>query len=163
MVLKPADSSKHVSTDIYPRNPTSLVQELTNEQLTAHFNGNFSTEEMAELVTRINQFLAKYPNKSDRPNKDWVYEEITNIMIREDVLWAQAKPGHKSTIFLRFRSFIEKIDAEIEAAERKHHRKILQQRDELKKLEAKMEERKADSKRKHGEIILEDGKLAQAK
>ena len=53
MVLKPADSSKHVSKDTYQRNPTSLVQELTNELLTDHFNGDFSTEEEADLITRI--------------------------------------------------------------------------------------------------------------
>ena len=70
MVLKPADSSKHVSTDISQRNPTIPVQELTNEQLTAYFNGHFSNEEEAALVSRIRLFLVKYPYKSDRPDKD---------------------------------------------------------------------------------------------
>ena len=70
MEIKHADLSKHVSTDISQHNPIIPVQELTNEQLTDKFNGHFSNEEEAALVTRIRLFLVKYPYKSDRPDKD---------------------------------------------------------------------------------------------
>ena len=37
---------------------------------------------------KIKQFLEKYPNKSERVDKEWVYDEIIDMMQQEDAIWA---------------------------------------------------------------------------
>ena len=61
--------------------------------------------------------------------------------------------------FQRYKSFVARVDAELEAADRRQHKRIMAARDELKK-EAKKDAAIVD-KPVHGMITLEDGKLTQ--
>ena len=63
--------------------------------------------------------------------------------------------------FQRYKSFVARVDTELEAADRRQHKRIMAARDELKKEAKAKKDAIIVEKPIHGMITLEDGKLTQ--
>ena len=65
-----------------------VYQVLTEEQIVHFMNEPCSMEEELALKAKVVHFLHNHPEKADREDRDWVYDQVIALIQQDDLRWA---------------------------------------------------------------------------